>query len=131
MRIIRAAERTAQASFFASAIDGNRVASFGSVELGSPQVKMALAETDEGASFPFQYHRGGMEMAVVVAGSGAIEVGEEESTREVYEFTRGDVVLIPPDLVYRVCNRRADEKLLAWVFFAEQTESYWPGGAKA
>ena len=131
VRIIRAADRAGQGSFFASEIAGNRVAHFGLVELGSARLKIALAETDAGATFPFQYHRGGVEMAVVISGAGAIEVGEEESDRRVYEFASGDVVLIPADLVYRVYNRRVDEQLLAWVFFAEQTESYWPDGAKA
>ena len=131
IRIMRAADRAAQGSYFASEITGNRVANFGFVELGSGRLQVALAETDEGATFPAQYHTGGIEMAVIIAGAGAIEVGENETHRGVYEFTAGDIVLIPPQLVYRVCNRRADEKLLAWVFFAEETQSYWPDGRRA
>ncbi len=130
--IMRAAERTGQGSFFAAEIAGNRVAHFGQIELGSARLKMALAETDGGACFPFQYHSGGgVEMAVVVSGSGAIEVGEDKGASSMYEFTSGDVVIIPPDLVYRVCNRRPDEKVVAWVFFAESTQSYWPDGTPA
>lgn len=68
---------------------------------------------------------------MIIRGAGVIEVGENETNREVYEFTTGDVVLIPPQLVYRVCNRRAGEKLLAWVFFAEETQSYWFDGRRA
>lgn len=131
VRIMRAADRAARDSYFASEIAGNRVASFGLVELGSGRLQVALAETDGGATFPAQYHTGGGEMAVIIAGAGAIEVGENETDREVYEFTTGDVVLIPPELVYRVCNRRADEKLLAWVFFGEETLSYWPDERRA
>jgi len=131
VRIMRAADRAARGSYFASEVAGNRVASFGVVELGSGRLQVALAETDEGATFPAQYHTGDGEMAVIIAGTGAIEVGENETDREVYEFTTGDVVLIPPQLVYRVRNRRAGEKLLAWVFFGEETQSYWPDGRRA
>jgi quercetin dioxygenase-like cupin family protein len=129
--VLRAADRATQDGFFATAIAGNRVATFGVVELGSGWLKMALAETDAGATFPFQYHTGGMELAVAVAGAGAIEVGEDEAERSVYEFSSGDVVLIPPGIVYRVCNRSTDQPLVAWIFFAEETTSYWPGGERA
>ena len=131
VRIMRAADRAGQGSYFAAEITGNRVANFGWVELGSGRLQVALAETDEGATFPAQYHTGGVEMAVIVAGAGAIEVGENETHQGVYEFTTGDIVLIPPQLVYRVWNRRAGEKLLAWVFFAEETRSYWHDGRRA
>ncbi len=128
--ILRAADRAERGSYFAAEITDNRVANFGLVELGSGRLQVALAETDEGATFPAQYHIG-VEMAVIIAGAGAIEVGENETHRGVYEFTAGDIVLIPPQLVYRVYNRRAGEKLLAWVFFAEETRSYWPDGRRA
>ena len=131
VRVMRAADRAARGSYFTSEITGNRVANFGLVELGSGRLQVALAETDGGATFPAQYHTSGGEMAVIIAGAGAIEVGENETDRCVYEFTTGDVVLIPPQLVYRVCNRRAGEKLLAWVFFGEETQSYWPDGRRA
>jgi hypothetical protein len=132
VRIMRAADRTVQGSYFsAEEIAGNRVANFGWVELGSGRLQVALAETDERETFPAQYHTGGVEMAVIIAGAGAIEVGENETYRGVYEFATGDIVLIPPQLVYRVCNRSASEKLLAWVFFAEETQSYWPDGRRA
>ena len=131
VRIIRATDRAARGTYFASEVAGNRVADFGLVALGSGRLQVALAETDGGATFPDQYHTGGGEMAVIIRGAGAIEVGENETDREVYEFTTGDVVLIPPQLVYRLCNRRAGEKLLAWVFFGEETESYWPDGRRA
>ncbi len=131
VRVMRAADCAARGSYFASEIVGNRVANFGVVELGSGRLQVALAETDGGANFPDQYHTGSGEMAVIIAGAGAIEVGENETDRCVYEFTTGDVVLIPPQLVYRVYNRRAGEKLLAWVFFAGETEFYWPDGRRA
>ncbi len=72
-----------------------------------------------------------MEMAVIIAGEGAIEVGEHEDSRQRQEFSRGDIVLIPPGIISCVCNRRIDEKLVAWVFFAESTASYWPDGTPA
>ncbi len=108
------------------------MAHVGLIEFGSARLKMALAETDGGAFFPFQYHvGGGIEMAVIIAGAGAIEVGEHEDGRHSHEFTCGDIVFIPPGIIYRVCNRRTDEKLVAWVFFAESTQSYWPDGTPA
>lgn len=131
VRIIRASDRATQEGFFADQIAGNRVANFGLIDLGSGWLKMALAETDAGATFPFQYHTGGMELAVAVAGAGAIEVGEDEAGRSVYEFSSGDVILIPPGIVYRVCNRSTDQPLVAWVIFPEGTGSYWPGGERA
>ena len=131
VRILRVADRAAWGSFFASEIPGNRVANVGVVDLGSGRLHVALAETDGGATFPAQYHSGGVEMAVIISGAGAIEVEEDEANREVYAFTAGDVVLIPPQLVYRVWNRRGGEPLLAWVFFAEEKEFYWPDGRRA
>ena len=70
-------------------------------------------------------------MAVIIAGEGAIEVGEHEDRQQRYEFSCGDILFIPPGMIYRVCNRRTDEKLVAWIFFAEETASYWPDGTPA
>ena len=132
VRIVRAADRTTAGSYFQAPIEGNTVAHFGPIELGSARLNMALAETEAGAFFPFQYHAGGgMEMAVIIAGEGAIEVGEHEDRRQRYEFTCGDILFIPPGMIYRVCNRRTDEKLVAWIFFAESATSYWPDGKPA
>ena len=132
VRIVRAADRVVAGNYFQAPIEGNRVVHFGLIELGATRLKMALVETDAGAFFPFQYHEhGGMEMAVIIAGEGAIEVGEHEDSWQRQEFSRGDIVLIPPGIIYCVCNRRIDEKLVAWVFFAESTASYWPDGTPA
>ncbi len=132
VRILRVADRAAWGSSFATEIAGNRVANVGIVELGCGRLQVVWAETDGGASFPAQYHSGGdVEMAVIISGAGAIEVEEDETNREVYAFTAGDVVLIPPQLVYRVRNRLGSEPLLAWVFFAEEKEFYWPDGRRA
>jgi hypothetical protein len=43
----------------------------------------------------------------------------------------GDIIFLPPGIIYRVCNLRTDEKLVAWVFFAESSTSYWPDGTPA
>jgi mannose-6-phosphate isomerase-like protein (cupin superfamily) len=129
--MIRPEMSIALPDLFATAIAGNRVAHVGRIELGSPRLTIALAETREGAVFPFQYHTGGMEMAVIISGSGVIEVGGELNVKACYEFTSGDIVLVPPDLLYRVVNRKSDEKLLAWVVFPEGTQSYWPDGRRA
>jgi mannose-6-phosphate isomerase-like protein (cupin superfamily) len=132
VRILRVADHAAWGSFFASEMAGNRVANVGIADLGCGRLQVAWAETDGGASFPAQYHSGGgVEIAVIIAGAGAIEVEEDETNREVYAFTAGDVVLIPPQLVYRVRNRRGSEPLLAWVFFAVDKEFYWPDGRRA
>jgi mannose-6-phosphate isomerase-like protein (cupin superfamily) len=131
VRILRVADRAAWGSYFATEMAGNRVANVGVIDLACGRLQVALAEADGGASFPAQYQSGGVEMAVIIAGAGAIEVEEDETNREVSAFTAGDVVLIPPQLVYRVRNRRVGEPLLAWVFFAEGTKCYWPDGRRA
>ncbi len=132
VRIVRAADRATSGSYFQAPIEGNTVSHFGLIELGSTRLKMALVETEAGAFFPFQYHAGGgIEMAVIIVGAGAIEVGENEDRWQSYEFTCGDIVLIPPGIIYRVCNHCTDKKVVAWVFFAEGTKSYWPDGTTA
>ncbi len=132
VRIVRAADSPTAGSYFQSPIEGNTVTPFGLIELGAARLKMALVETEAGAFFPFQYQAGGgMEMAVIIAGEGTIEVGEHEDKRQSQEFSCGDIVFIPPGIIYRVCNRRTNEKLVAWVFFAESTTSYWPDGTPA
>jgi quercetin dioxygenase-like cupin family protein len=132
VRIVRAADLEKAGNSFQAPIEGNMVTSFGLIELGAARLVMALVETEAGVFFPFQYHAGGgMEMAVIIAGAGAIEVGESEGNKQVHEFGCGDIVFIPPGIIYRVCNRRTDEKLVAWVFFAESTRSYWPDGTPA
>ena len=132
VRVVRAADRATAGSYFQTPIEGNTVTYCGLIELGAARLKMALAVSDEEAFFPFQYHSGGgMEMAVIIAGEGAIEVGEHEDSRQSYAFRCGDIVFIPPGILYRVCNRRTDEKLVAWIFFAESTASYWPDGTPA
>ena len=132
VRIVRAADLEKAGSYFQSPIAGNTVTPFGLIDLGAARLKMALVETEAGAFFPFQYHAGGgMEMAVIIAGEGIIEVGEHEDKRQRHAFSCGDIVFIPPGIIYRVCNRRTDEKLVAWVFFAESTTSYWPDGTPA
>src|SRR5438552_12840002 len=101
VRILRVADRAAWGNFFATEMAGNRVANVGIVDLGCGRLQVAWAETDGGASFPAQYHSGGgVEMAVIISGAGAIEVEEDETDREVYAFTARDVVRIAPPLVY-------------------------------
>src|SRR5262245_2092007 len=132
VRVVRPADLKKASSYLPSLIEGNTVAYFGLIELGAARLKMALVETEAGAFFPFQYHAGGgLEMAVIIAGEGSIEVGEHEDKRQSQEFSCGDIVFIPPGIIYRVCNRRIEEKLVAWVFFAESTTSYWPDGTPA
>ncbi len=132
VRVVRAADLKKASSYFQSPIAGNTLTPIGLIELGADRLKMALVETEVGAFFPFQYHKGGgMEMAVIIAGEGAIEVGEHEERRQRQAFSCGDIVFIPPGITYRVCNRRTDEKLVAWVFFAESTASYWPDSTPA
>jgi quercetin dioxygenase-like cupin family protein len=132
VRIVRAADRTTAGSYFQAPIEGNTVTNCGLIELGAARLKMALVETEAGAFFPFQYHAGGgMEMAVIIAGEGTIEVGEHEDSRQSYAFRCGDIIFISPGILYRVCNRRTNEKLVAWVFFDEETTSYWPDGTPA
>ncbi len=132
VRVVRAADRATAGSYFQSPIEGNTVTPFGLIELGAARLRMTLVETEAGAFFPFQYHAGGgLEMAVIIAGEGVIEVGEDEERRQRQAFSCGDIVFIPPGIIYRVCNRCTDEKLVAWVFFDEETTSYWPDGTPA
>ena len=130
IRVLHVADRAAWRSLFTSEITGNRVASVGVIDLGSARLQMILAETDGGATFPAQFHTSSRELAVIIAGVGAIGVGEDTTPSERYDIRAGDVVLIPPQLVYRVCNRHASEPLLAWVFCAEETQFYWPDGSR-
>jgi mannose-6-phosphate isomerase-like protein (cupin superfamily) len=131
IRVLHVADRAAWDSFFSSEIAGNRVASVDVIDLGSARLQMILAETDGGANFPAQFHTASLELAVIVTGTGAIEVLEDGIIQEIALFAAGDVLLIPPQLVYRVRNHRASEPLLAWVFCAEDTQFYWPDGSRA
>jgi mannose-6-phosphate isomerase-like protein (cupin superfamily) len=131
VRVLHVADRATWGSFFSSEIAGNRVANVGVIDLGSARLQVILAETDGGAIFPAQFHTGSPELAVIITGTGAIEVLEDEVIQEITLCAAGDVVLIPPQLVYRVCNHRASEPLLAWVFCAEDTQFYWPDGSRA
>jgi len=129
---VRATDLKKAGSYFQSPLEGNMLAHFGLIELAAAQLKMALVETEEGAFFPFQYHAGGgMEMAVIIAGEGVIEVGEHEDKRQRHTFSCGDIVFIPPGIISRVCNSCSGEKLVAWVFFDEETTSYGPDGTPA
>ena len=131
VQVLRVADRAAWDRFFSSEIPGNRVANAGDINLGAARLHLLLAETDGGATFPAQYHMGGVELAVIIKGVGAIEILENEVIQEVFVCEAGDVVLIPARIVYRVRNRHASEPLLAWVFCTEETEFYWPDGSKA
>lgn len=116
----------------AECLDGNRLTSFGLIPSGSASLKLALVETEGGQAFPFQYHYGGgYELAFIISGQGTIEIGDDEKKRQCVVCGPGDLVLIPPGVTYRVCNTRADEKLVAWVCFADQAQSYWPDGSPA
>ena len=131
VQVLRSSDRAGWGRFFSSEIAGNRVAKASIVNLGTEQLHMLLAETDGGATFPAQYHTGGVELAVIIAGVGAIEVVADEVIQEVFECEAGNVVLIPAQLVYRVRNRHASEPLVAWVLCGEDTQFYWPDGSKA
>ena len=128
MRVLRADVLPA-GSLFATPVLGSWVTPFGVIDLGSPRLKVALATTEADAVFPAQYHTGGWEIVVILSGAGAIEVPGEPT--ESTAFERGEVVLIPPGLVYQVCNRRREEPLIAWLFFEEEAQVFWPDGRRA
>lgn len=77
------------------------VTRFGLVEVGGPCLQLAYAETDAGAQFPLQYHRGGTELAVMISGEGTIVTDDQKE----YPFEGGDIVIVPADITYRVVNR--------------------------
>lgn len=128
VRVLRAGALPA-GNLFATPIVGSWVTPFGVIDLGSPRLKLALATTEGGEVFPAQYHTGGWEMAVILAGAGAIEV--LGASAHCVTCERGDVVLIPPDIVYQVRNRRRTEPLIAWLFFVEEAQVFWPDGRPA
>lgn len=126
------AQPATQESSFPEAIEGNTVTNLGTVQIGMSSFRMACAETEAGAFFPPQYHQGGgNEMAVCISGEGAIVVGEEEACWQSYPFGAGDVLFIPPGIVYHVRNRSTDTPLIAWLLFGEKSVSYWPDGRMA
>jgi mannose-6-phosphate isomerase-like protein (cupin superfamily) len=144
VRILRPSE-TGGGAYFGEEIAGNSVASLGLVTnvADSPGGwRVVLAETDAGATFPWQYHllEGGessiVEIAVILAGQGSIVVGKSARPGSVPEpaqshsFKEGEVVLIPANLVYEVHNC-GSEPLRACIFFCAGTRSYWADGRAA
>lgn len=132
-------------AYFGEEIAGNRVMSLGSVaNVATARAGwlVALAETDTGATFPWQYHQleggenGIVEIAVILAGQGRIVVGKSAGQGIVpeavqsYPFREGEVVLIPANLVYEVHNC-GSEPLRACIFFCAGATSYWSDGRKA
>jgi cupin superfamily acireductone dioxygenase involved in methionine salvage len=138
VRILRPAQPGA-AAYFGEEVIGSRVTALGSVDdlaVGPSGWRLALAETAAGETFPWQYHRhkegvdGIVEIAVILAGQGVIEVGEEDRVIGTFHFTAADVVLIPSDLLYRVRNT-GDEPLRACLFFSAEATTYWADGREA
>ena len=126
IRVLRPADRSASEGYFSAEIPGNTVTRFGLVDVGGPCLQLAYAETDAGAQFPLQYHRGGTELAVILSGEGAMITDDHKE----YPFEGGDSVIVPAEITYRVVNRGEGE-LRAWIFFSEGTRSYWPDGSPA
>ena len=126
IRVVRPADRSAREAYFNAEIPVNTVTRFGLVDMGGLCLQLAYAETDAGAQFPLQYHRGGTELAVILAGEGAMVTNDQKE----YSFEGGDILIVPADITYRVVNR-GEGGLLAWLFFAEGTRSYWPDGSPA
>ena len=133
MSVLHPRQEEADTNFFHTPIEGNSIKDYGTVSLDdSPlRLKVALAKIEGGAIFPWQYHRGGTEIALILAGEGVIEVGEDESVQETVSFAAGDIVSIPENVLYRVRNIHPIEPLQAWVFFSETCQSYWPDGSPA
>ena len=126
IRVVRPADRSASEAYFSTEIAGNTVTRFGLVDVGGPCLQVAYAQTDVGAHFPFQYHRGGIELAVILSGEGAMITEDHKA----YPFAGGDFVIVPAEITYRVVNKGEGE-LRAWIFFAEETRSSWPDGSPA
>jgi mannose-6-phosphate isomerase-like protein (cupin superfamily) len=127
-------------AFFAESIPGNSVAAFGEIELAPPSdegrptaLTLAFAITEPGAIFPWQYHSGGTEMALIVQGEGVIELdpGERRAKPDSFPFAAGDIVLIDAGVLYQVRNTSSTTPLRAWVSFPLGAASFWPDGRKA
>lgn len=138
VQVLRAsADTRLREAFFREQIPGTRVGDCGTVELGSAgapcraALTLAFAVTEPGALFPWQYHSGGTEIAFIVQGKGVIEVGEDGTVQDTHPFTAGDLVLIGPDVIYRVRNCSATTELHAWIGFPPGVHSFWPDGREA
>jgi mannose-6-phosphate isomerase-like protein (cupin superfamily) len=138
VQVLRVSEDTGlRKTFFREQISGNRVGECGAVELGHAgdahpaTLTLAFAVTEPGAIFPWQYHTGGTEIAFIVQGEGAIEVGEDGTVQDTYPFSAGDLVLIGLDVIYRVRNRSDTTPLRAWVGFPLGVHPFWPDGREA
>lgn len=113
-------------------IDGNTITPARRIPFGASQMRAALVVTEGGQVFPAQYHHGGgYEIAFIVEGEGSIALEGEANALHTFPCQQGDLVLIPPDRLYAVHNRHANKQLIAWIFFAGETESFWPDGSKA
>ncbi len=126
IRVVRPADHSANEAYFSTQIAGNTVTRFGLVDVGGSCLQLAYAQTDAGAYFPLQYHRGGIELAVILSGEGAMITEDHKA----YPFEEGDIVIVPAEITYRVVNSGKGE-LRAWIFFSEETRSYWPDGSPA
>jgi mannose-6-phosphate isomerase-like protein (cupin superfamily) len=140
VRVLRPPHGTNEAkAFFTEPIPGNSVVSCGTVELGQAEapggrvaLSLAFASTAPGAIFPWQYHTGGSEVAFVVQGEGAIDVGPGDGrVLDSYPFEAGDLVLIEPGVIYQVRCTSSETPLRAWVGFSLGAESFWPDGRRA
>jgi hypothetical protein len=68
IRVLRPADRSVSEAYFSTEIAGNTVLRFGLVDVGGPCLQLAYAQTDTGAPFPLEYHRGGTEPTVILSG---------------------------------------------------------------
>jgi len=130
IRVLHPDSGAAIDAFFNTAIAGNRILNFGSVDVGKGKLRLAFAETAEGALFPFQYHDGGNELALILAGQGLMEIDGDDQSRQVFPFKSGDLVFVPAGVTYQVRNTGSGT-LRAWVIFAEETQCFWPDGSPA
>jgi mannose-6-phosphate isomerase-like protein (cupin superfamily) len=138
VQVLRVSEDTElRQTFFREQTPGTHVGDCGAVELGPAggacraALTLAFAVTEPGAIFPWQYHTCGTEIAFIVQGEGAIEVGEDGTIEDAYPFAAGDLVLIGPDVIYRVRNSSDTTPLRAWVGFPLGIHSFWPDGREA
>jgi quercetin dioxygenase-like cupin family protein len=126
------AVQNALQDLFSTPIPGNTVSQLGTVSLVEGlNLRISYAITEGGNVFPWQYHRGGTELAIALEGEGIIEVGNDDHIEQSIPFSAGNVISIPPNILYRVRNRHASRPLKALVCFPAQARSFWPDGTSA
>lgn len=101
-------------------VNGRIVAVLGSPELGNAEeLAIGVSLLSAGTSTPRHDHRA-EEIAVILAGSGEIVLGDE-----VIPVTRGDIVRTPPHLPHQTIAGSGSELQVLWIYAPAGSENRW------